>query len=150
MSDEAKQLFGMFISDTYSDFINGVAEGRELDVDYVDQIAGGQIWSGEEAFENGLVDVLGDLDDAIVAAAGLAGMEEGEYGQKLIEREMSPTEQLILDLLTMVKTVGVDPAAFVGEPQPIEVFANRLQQVLVEVTRFNDPKGIYSTCFCEI
>jgi protease-4 len=150
MSDDGKQLFQSLINDAYQDFITAVAEGRELDLDYVDQIAQGQIWTGEEAFENGLVDVLGDVDDAIVAAAKLAGMEEGDYGQKLIERTLSPTEQLIVDLMSTVRTVGIDPAAFVDKPKPLEVFANQLQAMLASVAQFNDPMGIYSHCFCEI
>ena len=150
MSDDGKQLFQSLINDAYQDFITAVAEGRELDLDYVDQIAQGQIWTGEEAFENGLVDVLGDVDDAIVAAAKLAGMEEGDYGQKLIERTLSPTEQLIVDLMSTFRTVGIDPAAFVDKPKPLEVFANQLQAMLASVAQFNDPMGIYSHCFCEI
>lgn len=150
LSENTKRVFNVMIADSYNDFINGVAEGRDLEVGYVDRIAQGQVWTGEEAFANGLVDVLGDVDDAIAAAAGLAGLEEGDYGEILIERLMSPTQQLILDLLTTFRNIGVDPAAFVGEPRPIEVLANRLQALLSEVTRFNDPKGIYSYCFCEI
>ena len=150
MSEDARRLIQMFINDTYNDFVNGVAEGRDLEPDYVDQIGQGQVWSGEEAFANGLVDVLGDLDDAIIAAAELAGMAEGEYGQILVERKMSPTEQLILDLLTSFNMVGIDPAAVARKPEPIEVFVNHLQALLAEVAQFNDPKGIYSHCFCDI
>ncbi|MCG8369742.1 MAG: signal peptide peptidase SppA [Proteobacteria bacterium] len=150
LSENTKRVFDVMVEDSYNDFINGVAKGRELEVGYVDRIAQGRVWSGEEAFANGLVDVLGDVDDAVAAAAELAGLEEGDYGEILIERLMSPTQQLILDLLTTFRNVGIDPAAFVGEPKPIEVLANRLQALLSEVTRFNDPKGIYSYCFCEI
>jgi protease-4 len=150
MNEDAKRLIQMFINDTYNDFVSGVAKGRDLEPDYVDQIGQGQVWSGEEAFANGLVDVLGDLDDAIVAAAELAGMAEGEYGQILVERQMSPTEQLILDLLTSFTMVGIDPAAVARKPEPIEVFVNHLHALLAQVAQFNDPKGIYSHCFCEI
>jgi protease-4 len=147
MSDETRQLFQIVINDGYRDFINGVATGRELDVDYVDQIAQGQVWSGEEAIANGLVDELGGLDAAIAGAAELAGLEH--YGEKLIETEMSPTEQLLLDLLTMFTRIGFDPAALATPPSPIEQFANRLQALVAQVAKFNDPKGIYSYCFCE-
>ena len=150
MSEDAKRLFQLLINDSYQDFITAVAESRELDLEFVDEIAQGQIWTGEEAFENGLVDVLGDVDDAIVAAAKLAGMEEGDYGQKLIERALSPTEQLILDMLSTFRTIGIDPAALVDKPEPLQVFANHLQKMLAHVAQFNDPKGIYANCFCEV
>jgi protease-4 len=150
MSEDAQQLFQLLINDSYQDFITAVAESRELELVYVDEIAQGQIWMGEEAFENGLVDVLGDVDDAIVAAAELAGMAEGDYGQKLIEKALSPTEQLILDMLSTVRVIGIDPAAIVDKPDPLKVFVNRLQEMLAHVARFNDPKGVYANCFCEI
>ncbi|WP_085784931.1 signal peptide peptidase SppA [Candidatus Nucleicultrix amoebiphila] len=53
---------------TYNSFINIVAEGRNLSVDHVKEIAKGRIWTGEEAKKFGLVDELGGLDKAIVLA----------------------------------------------------------------------------------
>ena len=148
MSDEARKLFQIVIDDGYRDFISGVASGRDLDVDYVDRIGQGQVWSGEEALANGLVDELGGLDAAITGAAELANLEH--YGEKLIEIEMSPTEQLILDLLTMFARLGIDPAAFATPPSPIQQFANRLQALVAQVAKFNDPMGKYAHCFCRI
>jgi protease-4 len=150
MGEHTKQLFQLVIEDGYDDFISGVAEGRELDKAYVDSIGQGQVWTGNEAFENGLVDQLGDFDDAITAAAELAGLTDGEYGQKLIEKQLTPTEQLILDFLSILRITGVDPEAFVRAPTQIEVFANRMQELLASASRFNDPKGVYSHCFCEL
>lgn len=150
MGEHTKRLFQMVIEDGYDDFISGVAENRELEKDYVDSIGQGQVWTGNDAFENGLVDQLGDFDDAVAAAAELAGLADGEYGQKLIERQLSPTQQMILDFLSVVRIAGIDPEAFVGAPTQVEEFANRMQELLSSVGRFNDPKGVYSHCFCEI
>jgi protease-4 len=148
MSDDMKQLIQLSINDSYRDFIGGVAKGRELDVSYVDEIGQGQVWSGEEALANGLVDELGGLDAAIAGAAELAGLDH--YGEKLIEIEMSPTEQLLLDLLSIVRGVGIDPQAFTSPPTIVEVFANRFEELYARVARFNDPMGRYTYCFCEI
>ena len=150
MSDDARQLFQLIIDDGYNHFISGVAERRGLEKDYVDSIAQGQVWTGNDAFENGLVDQLGTFDDAIAAAAELAGLEEGAFGRKFIEKELSPTEQMILDLLSVFRLAGVDVADIAPEPGPIRVFAGKLQTLLEQVTRFNDPQGVYSHCFCEI
>jgi protease-4 len=150
MGQHTKQLFQMVIEDGYNDFISGVAENRKLDKDYVDSIGQGQVWTGNDAFENGLVDQLGDINDAVIAAAELAGLAAGEYGQKLIEQKLTSTEQMILDFLTVVRVAGIDPAAFVRAPTQIEIFANRMQEFLSSVSRFNDPKGVYSHCFCEL
>ena len=150
MSVEARQLVQLVIEDIYDDFISGVAEHRGMDKADVDRIGQGQVWSGVDALNNGLVDELGGFDDAIAAAASLAGLEEESYGQKLIEPRLSPTEQMILDLLTMTERVGIDPASFVKAPTPVESFANQLQKLLAQVTKFNDPKGAYAHCFCEL
>lgn len=148
MSEEMKQLIQISINDGYRDFISGVANGRDLDVGYVDQIGQGQVWTGEEALANGLVDELGGLDAAIAGAAELAGLYH--YGEKLIEIEMSPTEKLLLDLLSIVRGAGIDLQALTSPPTMVEVFANRFEELLARVARFNDPLGRYTYCFCEI
>ncbi len=150
MGEHTKQLFQMVIEDGYNDFISGVAENRELDKEYVDSIGQGQVWTGNDAFENGLVDQLGDLEDAIIAAAELAGLADGEYGEKLIEKQLTATEQMILDFLTIVQVAGIEPGAFVRSRTSVEVFADRMQELLFDIRRFNDPKGMYAHCFCEL
>jgi protease-4 len=148
MNAETRKLFQTVINDGYQDFISGVAQGRDLDADYVDTIGQGQVWSGEEALTNGLVDELGGLEAAIAGAAELAGLDT--YGEKLIEKQISPTEQLILDLLTMFIRVGIDPAVFTPERTLVETFANRFDALLADVAKFNDPMARYAYCFCEI
>ncbi len=63
------------IERVYSTFIERVANGRDLSVEQVDQMAQGRVWSGKEALENGLVDELGSLNDAIKVAAELSGTD---------------------------------------------------------------------------
>ncbi|MCF6297323.1 MAG: signal peptide peptidase SppA [Flavobacteriaceae bacterium] len=60
----------------YTTFINRVAKGRNMTFEAVDKIAQGRVWTGKEAVENGLVDALGSLDDAVAAAAELAEVDE--------------------------------------------------------------------------
>ncbi len=150
MSGAMKQLFQLSINDIYDDFISGVADQREMEKDFVDSVAQGQIWTGSDALGHGLVDALGTFDDAIRAAAQLAGLDEGSYGRKRIESELSPTEQMVLDLLALSQSAGLDLGAFVTERSALDVFASKLHQLLAHLTLFNDPKGIYSHCFCEI
>jgi len=63
------------IERVYTDFVNKVAAGRNMTFSEVDSIAQGRVWTGTQALENGLVDELGSLDDAIDAAAGLADID---------------------------------------------------------------------------
>lgn len=150
LPEKAKQLIQMVVENIYDDFISNVAEHRGMEKQAVDSVGQGQVWTGVDAFENGLVDQLGGLDDAVGIAAELGGLAEGEYGQISIEPKLSPTEQMILDMLTVAKRIGLDPSTFVAAPTPIVTFADRLQAMLAAVTKFNDPKGVYSHCFCEI
>jgi protease-4 len=63
------------IESVYDQFVEAVAEGRGLDVNAVRKIADGRILSGQQALEHGLVDQLGNLQDAIDLAADMGGIE---------------------------------------------------------------------------
>ena len=63
------------ITDIYNDFVSIVAEGRGKSFDEVNEMARGRVWTGEDAKERGLVDVIGNLDDAIAGAVELAGLD---------------------------------------------------------------------------
>ncbi len=69
-------------------FVRAVATGREMDVDKVRDLADGRPFTGEQALELGLIDALGDLPDAITAAAELAGIP-GE--PEVIEYRRTPS-----------------------------------------------------------
>ncbi len=150
MSLPMKELFQLVINDTYDDFISDVAEQREMEKDIVDSVAQGQVWTGQDALEHGLIDALGTYEDSIRAAAQLAGLAEGDYGQKLIETKLTPTEQMVLEFFALTERTGFDVAALVNGPSALESFASRLEALLAGLSQFNDPKGVYSHCFCEI
>ena len=65
----------------YELFTGRVATGRKMKIEDVKKIAEGRVWTGEQAKEIGLVDELGDLDDAIKAAAELAKTEKYSIGR---------------------------------------------------------------------
>ena len=76
LSAEMEQFVQMNIDNGYSTFISLVAKNRKMTMEKVDQIAQGQVWLGSEASKNGLVDKLGDFDDAIDMAATLANITD--------------------------------------------------------------------------
>ena len=76
MTDAFRSVTTEGVEAVYNTFVNHVAKGRNLSFEAVDAIAQGRVWSGVEAVENGLVDELGSLKDAISYAAGLAGITE--------------------------------------------------------------------------
>lgn len=70
--DERAKFEGMIKSFYYDDFLPKVAKGRNKDVEYIDSIAQGRVWTGSQAKERGLVDEFGGLTKAIEAAKELA------------------------------------------------------------------------------
>ena len=148
MSDESRTLFQLFINKGYDDFISKVAMHRGIDKHDVDTIAQGQVWTGNEAFEHGLIDEIGDMDAAIASAAELAELEEGSYGMKYFEKELSPGERLALDLLGGVKRLGFNPESLATKRSSVERLVNMLEGAISPLMRMNDPQGVYSHCFC--
>ncbi len=76
MDDNGKELIQAYIDKFYEDFLNRVAKGRNMTRDQVHEIAQGRIWLGSKAKELGLVDVLGDLDDAVKICADVVGLDD--------------------------------------------------------------------------
>ncbi|MEZ5825426.1 MAG: signal peptide peptidase SppA [Geminicoccaceae bacterium] len=76
-SNGMRAMNGM-LDDIYNRFIAGVAEGRELEEEYVAQIARGRVWTGEQAIEIGLVDRLGGIPEAIDEARIALELDEEE------------------------------------------------------------------------
>jgi len=84
MTREEEEIMQGMIDEYYELFIEVVAEGRGLNKEEVRNLATGQIYSGTEAKELGLIDELGDLDTAINLTAEIAGIEDPivEYYRK--------------------------------------------------------------------
>jgi len=75
LTPEEEEIMQQMIDEYYEQFIDVVADGRELSREEVRDLATGQLYTGTEAKELGLVDELGDLNTAIDLAAELAGIE---------------------------------------------------------------------------
>ncbi len=75
ISEEFYKVTKEGVERVYTTFVNRVAQGRNMTFDEVDEIAQGRVWTGKEAVDNGLVDELGSLEDAIKAAAKLAEID---------------------------------------------------------------------------
>ena len=71
-----RQIIQKMVEEGYETFTNKVAENRGMSQEDVKAIAGGRVWSGEQAIENGLVDMLGSFGDAVKLATQKAGIEE--------------------------------------------------------------------------
>jgi protease-4 len=73
-SDTARARMQGFVDEIYDRFLENVAVSRHKSTAEVDAIAGGRVWSGQQAVENGLVDAIGGLDDAIARVRTAASL----------------------------------------------------------------------------
>ena len=100
MNAQLENLIEKNIERTYRRFVTLVSDGRQLGTERVNEIAQGRIWGSQAALERDLIDEIGDLDDAIEAAAELAEIDD--YDVIYVEEPLSPRDQLIADLLENV------------------------------------------------
>lgn len=96
LAPEVGELIQAVIDRGYRQFIGKVAEAREAEVEAIDRVARGRVWSGAQAKEFGLVDELGGLREAIARAGELAKLEAPAV--TYVERELSPFEQALANL----------------------------------------------------
>ena len=108
MPIEVKNVTQASIDNTYFKFVTKVAENRGMAYEEVLPIAGGRIWAGYKALELGLVDKIGDLDDALLSAAEKAGLED--FNVKTYKKPVDPIDALLNVLLENINIkVEVDP-----------------------------------------
>ncbi|MFA0345770.1 signal peptide peptidase SppA [Vibrio sp. 10N.222.55.C6] len=148
LSDGAKDAFQMGIENGYRRFISLVGENRGLEVDAVDKIAQGRVWTGQDAIQKGLVDEIGDFDDAVAAAASLAELES--YNIYWVEEPLSATEQFIQEFMNQVQmSIGLDIQSMI--PSSLQPVTQQLAQDSQLLGSFNDPQGRYAFCLnCQV
>jgi protease-4 len=76
MTEDFRSITKESVETIYTTFLNRVAAGRDMTVQAVDSVAKGRVWTGVEALNNGLIDELGNLKDAISYAAELADIKD--------------------------------------------------------------------------
>jgi protease-4 len=92
----------------YERFLQAIKDGRGMEDEKLREVAGGRVWTGQEAFGHGLVDELGGLDDAIAKAASLGGLETGDYELSILTGE----DEVVPRVQTAVRAmVGADADA---------------------------------------
>ncbi|MBN2418495.1 MAG: signal peptide peptidase SppA [Deltaproteobacteria bacterium] len=75
LTEKDREILDAVISDIQSQFVDAVAAGRNLPVEKVREIADGRIFTGETAKKWGLVDELGNFEDAIILTKDIAGID---------------------------------------------------------------------------
>ena len=138
------------IERVYADFIGNIAEYRDKSVEDVDSVARGRVWIASDAREFGLVDELGNLEDAIASAATLAELSEDEYSVQYYTRELSLAEQIALEMIHMAapltRALNVGPRL----PESFQTLLDIAAEPFRFVDHLNDPRDIYVYCFCDV
>ncbi|HCE3277901.1 signal peptide peptidase SppA [Vibrio parahaemolyticus] len=148
LSDGASQAFQLGIEHGYKRFISLVGSNRAMTVEEVDKVAQGRVWTGQDALSFGLVDQMGDFDDAVELAAKLANVTD--YGIYWVEEPLSPTELFLQEFMNQVKvSLGVDATSLL--PKSLQPVAQQFEQDASLLQSFNDPKGQYAFCLnCQV
>ena len=132
-------LIQRIIQSGYDQFLAVVAEGRNMTPEAVNEIAQGRVWTGTKALELGLVDEIGGLDEAVQAAAELAGITD--YAIWRVEPEASRRQQILEALTAEIRTLA--PAV---KRDPITQYWRAMQSEVSTLARFNDPQKAYVIC----
>ncbi|AWG83252.1 signal peptide peptidase SppA [Vibrio parahaemolyticus] len=148
LSEGASQAFQLGIEHGYKRFISLVGSNRDMTVEEVDKVAQGRVWTGQDALSFGLVDQMGDFDDAVELAAKLANVTD--YGIYWVEEPLSPTELFLQEFMNQVKvSLGVDATSLL--PRSLQPVAQQFEQDASLLQSFNDPKGQYAFCLnCQV
>ena len=107
MTPEERKLLQAMIDDSYEQFVAAVSEGRKMPVDDVKKLADGRIYTGRQGKENGLVDQIGDLQDALDAAGEMGGI--GKTPRVL--KESDPFEQIMSLMDSKLQLTGTKALA---------------------------------------
>lgn len=150
LSSELNDVFQMEIEYGYDEFLSVVSKGRKLSKEEVDKIAQGQVWLGQDAYKNKLVDELGNFDTALNKAIELANakladdQKSDDYSVEwFVEEDDSTLNKLMSGLRGSVKSLV---KSTVDETIGLPKEAAQIKQSLGVLTKFNDPKGQYLYC----
>lgn len=146
LSPEAQEILQLSVDASYRRFLEQVADARAMNVEALEPVAGGRVWTGRDAERLGLVDRLGGLDETIQAAAVKADLGEN-YEVRYLQKAPSLADALAIRLLTatgaLARRLGV---AFPG--LSLSQLAGWLAPEANRILELRDPRGLYYDCFC--
>ncbi|WP_447864395.1 signal peptide peptidase SppA [Kluyvera sichuanensis] len=140
---EVQQMMQLSIENGYKRFITLVAQARKSTPEAIDKIAQGHVWTGEDAKANGLVDSLGDFDDAVAKAAELAKVKSWHVDYYQSE----PTFfDMVMDSVSGSVRASLPQVVQAYLPAPLAAAANTVKAESDKLAVFNDPQNRYAFC----
>ncbi len=140
---EVQQMMQLSIENGYQRFINLVAKSRNKTPEQIDQIAQGHVWTGQDARQNGLVDSLGDFDDAVNKAAELAKLKQWHLKFQLDDPGLF--DQLLSQMGASVQA-SLPKALLAYLPAPLAQATSELKAQGDKWQALNDPQNRYALC----
>jgi protease-4 len=144
MTQQSEMIFQAGVDNIYTRFITLVADGRNSTPAAVHEIAQGRVWTGEKALELGLVDQLGDLNDAIKVAAELANLAEYEVDYR--RKPLTVYEQLLMEMSSNISASFAGLGINSWLPNSLRQQAKVILKPLQVLDTLTDPRGIYLYC----
>jgi protease-4 len=144
MTPEVAEIIQTTINKGYNDFITRTAKARNMTPEQVHNIAQGRVWIGKDAHKLGLVDHLGDFDDALNSAAKLAKLGE-DYKVEYLREKPCFQQRFISNLFS--KETDSFAGTWTQGNQPLNPITNMLKLLAREIqvlSQFNDPNGVYA------
>ena len=138
LSPEMASIVQALAYGAYDDFIELVANGRDMSEQAVREVADGLVWTGAEAADRGLVDELGGLDEAVAAAARLAGVEEWRTARTRVP----PSFESVL-LQELSRSFGMVAAPLGGW---FESLVSAFKPAIKSLSSLRDPMHVYAQC----
>jgi protease-4 len=138
IDDDLDKIFESWGAGAYDRFITFFSDSRSQPYDDIKSIAGGRVWIGSAAQELGLVDELGNVDDAINYAVQMADLEN--YQVEYYGQELSPEEIIIKELLDSFDVS-------IKEPEVLTALSG-LSKLYSEYTDLKQPKALIACENC--
>ncbi|WP_369788022.1 signal peptide peptidase SppA [Rouxiella sp. WC2420] len=140
---EFSQMMQLNIENGYKTFLGLVAKARNKTPEQIDQIAQGHVWIGTDAKNNGLVDELGDFDDAVKKAAELAKLPTWQLNWYVDQPSMT---DLIFSQMNASVHAMLPAVAQAYLPAPVADIALKMSTQADLFSNMNDPQNRYAMC----
>lgn len=131
----------------YREFLQRVATARNMTVEQVDLVAQGRVWSGEDAYNHGLVDQLGGLSEAIASAAKRAELGD-TYRVDYVEKDLDFKDRMVKEVLGgAVAELSIAPGL---ASTPIGAVVRHFEEQAKIMAAMNDPRGVYAYAMIDV
>ncbi|MDW7690462.1 signal peptide peptidase SppA [Flammeovirgaceae bacterium SG7u.111] len=117
LTDVERQIIQTSVERTYEIFTQKVADGTGLSQDSVKELASGRVWTGQQAFDRGLIHMLGDFEKSVAIAAEKAELEAGDFQLKYFPQKKDFLTELLEGMSTQMKQSQLESE--LGELYPV-------------------------------